>query len=112
MTRPSAAMRSASHGGTRPPWRGRSALPVRRAIGRVYVKIPLPDPGRRKRQHMRSDRHFPSLLTALGLTAALAAAAQSPPGQSDSNALAHDLLKELVEINTTDTPAGNVTTAA
>ena len=61
---------------------------------------------------MRSDRHFPSLLTALGLTAALAAAAQSPPGQSDSNALAQDLLKELVAINTTDTPAGNVTTAA
>src|SRR5258708_2304638 len=29
---PSADMRAASHGGTRPPWRGRSALPVRRAI--------------------------------------------------------------------------------
>jgi hypothetical protein len=27
-------MRVASHGGTRPPWRGKSALPVRLAIAR------------------------------------------------------------------------------
>src|SRR5664279_1267187 len=32
MMAPSEDMRVASHGGTRPPWRGRSALPVRRAI--------------------------------------------------------------------------------
>src|SRR5215470_4971436 len=30
--RPSRSMRTASHGGTRPPWSGRSALPVRRPI--------------------------------------------------------------------------------
>src|SRR4051812_21443472 len=32
MTAPSADMRVANQGGTRPPWRGRSALPVRLAI--------------------------------------------------------------------------------
>src|SRR3978361_317544 len=32
MMAPSEDMRVASHGGTRPPWRGRSALPVRLAI--------------------------------------------------------------------------------
>jgi acetylornithine deacetylase/succinyl-diaminopimelate desuccinylase-like protein len=31
---------------------------------------------------------------------------------SVSNSLAHDLLKQLIEINTTDSPRGNVTTAA
>src|SRR3954453_10579885 len=32
MMAPSEDIREASHGGTRPPWRGRSALPVRLAI--------------------------------------------------------------------------------
>ena len=32
MTRPTAAIRVASHGGTRPPCRGKSALPLRRCI--------------------------------------------------------------------------------
>src|SRR5438309_1842501 len=32
MTAPNLAMRAASQGGTRPPWSGKSALPVRRAI--------------------------------------------------------------------------------
>ena len=35
-------------------------------------------------------------------------AAQSGP----NDALAREILKQLIEINTTDTPAGNVTTAA
>src|SRR4051794_16930789 len=33
MMAPSADIRVASQGGTRPPWRGKSALPVRLAIG-------------------------------------------------------------------------------
>jgi acetylornithine deacetylase/succinyl-diaminopimelate desuccinylase-like protein len=62
---------------------------------------------------MRSYLRNLCLLTALGLTASLTAAAQSPARASEpSNVLARDLLEELVEINTTDTPAGNVTTAA
>ncbi|HEY6823704.1 MAG TPA: M20/M25/M40 family metallo-hydrolase [Steroidobacteraceae bacterium] len=48
------------------------------------------------------------LLTALA-AAALAVAAE---GHSASNALARELLEQLVAINTTDTPRGNVTTAA
>src|SRR5260370_6513672 len=45
---------------------------------------------------------FPSLVPAQQTSASL------PPTQQ----LARDILKELVEINTTDTPEGNVTTAA
>src|SRR5204863_509162 len=37
-TRPSRAMRPASHAGTNPPWRGRSALPVYVLMPGVYVK--------------------------------------------------------------------------
>src|SRR5450755_639527 len=54
-----------------------------------------------------------SLLT-LPLTASLSLiAAAAPPAQTDAtaNALAHDVFKELIEINTTDS-VGNVTTAA
>ena len=44
----------------------------------------------------------------------LAAMACSPQqaGLSPEHQIAHDIFKELIEINTTDTPAGNVTTAA
>ena len=37
--------------------------------------------------------------------------AQQPP-LTPEHQIAHDIFKELIEINTTDTPAGNVTTAA
>jgi acetylornithine deacetylase/succinyl-diaminopimelate desuccinylase-like protein len=47
----------------------------------------------------------------LGLLAAALASAQQP-ALTPSQQLAHDIFKELIEINTTDTPAGNVTTAA
>jgi len=46
------------------------------------------------------------------LLGVLAAAALAAPPEPGSDALAHALFKELIEINTTDTPAGNVTTAA
>ncbi|HZU30174.1 MAG TPA: M20/M25/M40 family metallo-hydrolase, partial [Candidatus Angelobacter sp.] len=39
-------------------------------------------------------------------------AAQSAEHQSPDHQAARDIFKELIEINTTDTPAGNVTTAA
>lgn len=44
----------------------------------------------------------------------LAAMACSPQqaGLSPEHQIAHDIFKELIEINTTDTPTGNVTTAA
>ena len=44
--------------------------------------------------------------------AAATAAAAAPQGAAASDALAYALLKQLVEINTTDSPRGNVTTAA
>ncbi|MGH9569357.1 MAG: M20/M25/M40 family metallo-hydrolase, partial [Candidatus Angelobacter sp.] len=34
------------------------------------------------------------------------------PALSPNQQLAHDIFKQLIEINTTDSPAGNVTTAA
>lgn len=43
-----------------------------------------------------------------GLLTGVAQQPQLTPAQ----ALAHDIFKQLIEINTTDTPAGNVTTAA
>jgi len=45
----------------------------------------------------------------------IAAACGSPAQQTGlppEHQIAHDIFKELIEINTTDTPAGNVTTAA
>jgi acetylornithine deacetylase/succinyl-diaminopimelate desuccinylase-like protein len=44
--------------------------------------------------------------------ALLAVSSAQASNDDTSNALARDLFKELVDINTTDTPAGNVTTAA
>src|ERR1043165_1532902 len=38
--------------------------------------------------------------------------AQTQPALSPEHQIAHDIFKELIEINTADTPAGNVTTAA
>jgi len=50
---------------------------------------------------------------ALLLTAVAAPTQPAPVGDSSaSNALAHALLEQLIAINTTDTPRGNVTTAA
>jgi acetylornithine deacetylase/succinyl-diaminopimelate desuccinylase-like protein len=50
---------------------------------------------------------------ALTIAAVLAAAAHAAPAETDAaaNALARDVFKELIEINTTDS-VGNVTTAA
>jgi acetylornithine deacetylase/succinyl-diaminopimelate desuccinylase-like protein len=48
------------------------------------------------------------LLCLLAVTLACA----QQPALTPSQQLAHDIFKELIEINTTDTPAGNVTTAA
>src|SRR5690348_10149171 len=38
--------------------------------------------------------------------------AQSQPALSPEHQFARDIFKQLIEINTTDTPAGNVTAAA
>jgi acetylornithine deacetylase/succinyl-diaminopimelate desuccinylase-like protein len=43
---------------------------------------------------------------------ATAASAQQQSSLTPEHQIAHDIFKELIEINTTDTPAGNVTTAA
>jgi acetylornithine deacetylase/succinyl-diaminopimelate desuccinylase-like protein len=55
------------------------------------------------------------LLAAIGHTspgyAAASAHSESPADQA-SNALAHDIFKELIEINTVDSPAGSVTAAS
>jgi len=54
-----------------------------------------------------------SLVLALAAFLAASACAQSPLSavSAEDRALARAIFKELVEINTTDTPAGNVTTA-
>ena len=58
---------------------------------------------------------FPASLAALVLAACLgsAAIAQSalPTASAEDRALAREIFKQLIEINTTDTPRGNVTTA-
>ena len=48
------------------------------------------------------------LVVSIGVITAARVAAQSGP----NDALAREIFKQLIEINTTDTPAGNVTTAA
>jgi acetylornithine deacetylase/succinyl-diaminopimelate desuccinylase-like protein len=55
-----------------------------------------------------------SLTLACALAALLCgiAAAQAQTALSPEHQAAHDIFKELIEINTTDTPVGNVTTAA
>jgi acetylornithine deacetylase/succinyl-diaminopimelate desuccinylase-like protein len=54
-------------------------------------------------------RTLTSFFVAWLASAALAAPVKLDPAAS---ALAHDVLKQLIEINTTDTPSGNVTTAS
>ena len=56
---------------------------------------------------------LPVLLAVTILTACLASAAQTPvpTASAEDRALARSILKEIIEINTTDTPLGNVTTA-
>ena len=56
---------------------------------------------------MRRALVVATLLTLL-IGSSLRLSAQSAP----NDALAREILKELIEINTTDTPAGNVTKAA
>jgi len=59
-----------------------------------------------------SSRTAARVATALcGALAAHAAAAGAAPGDREANALARDIFKQLIEINTTDS-VGNVTTAA
>jgi len=60
----------------------------------------------------RRARTAVALLLMLGPAAGGAAAPPAPQGSAAADALAYALLKQLVEINTTDSPRGNVTTAA
>ncbi|MGC2696114.1 MAG: M20/M25/M40 family metallo-hydrolase [Candidatus Angelobacter sp.] len=52
------------------------------------------------------------LIFALACTIALSAPAQQQSSLSPEHQIARDIFKQLIEINTTDTPLGNVTTAA
>src|SRR5437899_4720568 len=52
------------------------------------------------------------LACALALLPAMGASAQQQTALTPDHQTARDIFKELIEINTTDTPAGNVTTAA
>jgi acetylornithine deacetylase/succinyl-diaminopimelate desuccinylase-like protein len=58
---------------------------------------------------------FPASLAALALAACLGSAAVAqnalPTASAEDRALAREIFKQLIEINTTDTPKGNVTTA-
>jgi len=58
-----------------------------------------------------SIRRFVSLALACAVPFAAAAPALTPADET-SDALAKDVFRELIEINTTDTPAGNVTLAS
>src|SRR5436305_10988967 len=53
-----------------------------------------------------------SLRFALVVISLLACASAQQPGLTPEHQLARDIFKQLIEINTTDTPAGNVTAAA
>src|SRR5215471_19255495 len=53
---------------------------------------------------------FPFVVFCLIMAVSCAFAQQN--GLTPEHQLARDIFKELIEINTTDTPAGNVTTAA
>jgi acetylornithine deacetylase/succinyl-diaminopimelate desuccinylase-like protein len=60
-------------------------------------------------------RHTVHRFVSLALVCAAPFAAAAPaltPADETSDALAKDLFRELIEINTTDTPAGNVTLAS
>ena len=52
------------------------------------------------------------ILACLAASLCCTSPAQSQAPLSPEHQAAHDIFKELIEINTTDTPAGNVTTAA
>ncbi len=58
---------------------------------------------------------LPASLAALSLAACLISAASAqdtlPTASAEDRALAREIFKQLIEINTTDTPMGNVTTA-
>jgi acetylornithine deacetylase/succinyl-diaminopimelate desuccinylase-like protein len=60
---------------------------------------------------MKTSSHAITRILALFLFST-AITAQQPSSLSSDHQLARDIFKELIEINTTDTPAGNVTTAA
>src|SRR5215470_4325774 len=53
---------------------------------------------------------FPFVVFCLIMAVSCACAQQT--ALTTEQQMAHDIFKELIEINTTDTPAGNVTTAA
>jgi acetylornithine deacetylase/succinyl-diaminopimelate desuccinylase-like protein len=58
---------------------------------------------------------FPACLAAIALAVCLGSAAVAqnslPTASAEDRALAREIFKQLIEINTTDTPKGNVTTA-
>jgi acetylornithine deacetylase/succinyl-diaminopimelate desuccinylase-like protein len=60
----------------------------------------------------RKPAIFAAALAAAGITCAALGADTAADGAADkaSNVLAHEIFKELIEINTTDSAAGNVTT--
>ncbi len=60
----------------------------------------------------RKPAIFAAALAAAGITCAALGADTGADGAADkaSNVLAHEIFKELIEINTTDSAAGNVTT--
>jgi acetylornithine deacetylase/succinyl-diaminopimelate desuccinylase-like protein len=51
-----------------------------------------------------------AVLASLGLAAALRSQSPLPTASAEERAVAKDIFKQLIEINTTDTPLGNVTT--
>jgi len=62
-----------------------------------------------------SRRTFPGLLAGVVCTASITVAAQSgslPTASPEQRAEAREIFKQLIEINTTDTPKGSVTAAA
>ncbi len=65
-------------------------------------------PGRKRPMSLRTPAILAAALAAAGITCAALGAENAADKASD--VLAHDVFKELIEINTTDSAAGNVTT--
>lgn len=72
---------------------------------RAVFRVRIYNPGTMKKALL-------ALTCSISLAPALVAVAQQAGNLTPEHQLARDIFKQLIEINTTDTPLGNVTTAA
>ncbi len=75
------------------------------------TRPPHPHPYNKPMQRSLSAAWFALIALACCLSSSLPAQPPIPTASAEDRELARSILKELIEINTTDTPRGNVTTA-